>query len=264
MSKKRTLRHLGLCVFILTACLVSFNGASAQERKEILIGAPLSLSGMLAMDGIEQQWAYEQSATEINKTGGIFVKEFNKKLPIKLVVADDESDSGKAAAAVEKLIRINNVDLLLSTHSTPLVLPTCVTPINIRNFIMPPPYGPPLWREQKFQWSTAFFFTPMQGSEVPFQIFKSVPESERPKNLALLMEDSIDGRGFGGGFRETAKKFKYTFALDEPWAVGAKDYSSQILKLKANNVDGMLIFGSPQDCITLVRQIKENGLEREI
>ncbi len=94
MSKKRTLRHLGLCVFILTACLVSFNGASAQERKEILIGAPLSLSGILAMDGIEQQWAYEQSVNDINKTGGIFVKEFNKKLPIKLVVADDESDSG--------------------------------------------------------------------------------------------------------------------------------------------------------------------------
>ena len=83
MSKKRTLRHLGLCVFILTACLVSFNGASAQEKKEILIGAPLSLSGILAMDGIEQQWAYEQSANDINKTGGIFVKELKEKAPDK-------------------------------------------------------------------------------------------------------------------------------------------------------------------------------------
>ncbi|MCJ7784944.1 MAG: ABC transporter substrate-binding protein, partial [Desulfobacterales bacterium] len=127
MTEKRTFGWLGLLVFIFAACLVLFSGVSAQEKKEILIGAPLSLSGILAMDGIEQQWAYEQSANDINKTGGIFVKELKKKLPIKLVVADDESDSGKAAAAVEKLIKINNVDLLLSTHSTPLVLPTCVT-----------------------------------------------------------------------------------------------------------------------------------------
>jgi branched-chain amino acid transport system substrate-binding protein len=212
MTKKRTLRQLGLFVFILTACLVAFNGASAQARKEILIGAPLSLSGMLAMDGIEQQWAYEQSANDINKTGGIFVKEFNKKLPIKLVVADDESDSGKAAAAVEKLIRINNVDLLLSTHSTPLILPTCVTAEKYKKLYHATTIWPPVWSEQKFKWSTAFFFTPMQGSEVPFLIFKSLPESDRPKNIALLMEDSIDGQAFGGCFRDTAKKYGYTIA----------------------------------------------------
>ena len=260
MTEKRTFGWLGLFIFILAACLVAFSGASAQEKKEILIGAPLSLSGILAMDGIEQQWAYEQSANDINKTGGIFVKELKKKLPIKLVVADDESDSGKAAAAVEKLIKINNVDLLLSTHSSPLVLPTCVTAEKYKKLYHATTIWPPLWAEQKFKWSTAFFFTPMQASEVPFIILKSFPEAERPKNLALLMEDSIDGQAFGGCFRDNAKKYGYTYALDEPWAVGAKDYSSQILKAKAKKVDAMFIFGSPQDSITLVRQMKENGL----
>ncbi len=69
MIKKMAFGRLGLFVFILTACLITFSGASAQEKKEILIGAPLSLSGILAMDGIEQQWAYEQAANDINKTG---------------------------------------------------------------------------------------------------------------------------------------------------------------------------------------------------
>ena len=39
------------------------------------------------------------------KGHGIFVKEYGKKLPVRLIVADDASDPGKAAAAVERLIK---------------------------------------------------------------------------------------------------------------------------------------------------------------
>ncbi len=258
--KREFFRWAVLCFLITAACLLPLNGALAAEKKQILIGAPLSLTGILAMDGEEQGWAYEQAVNDINKTGGIAVKQFGKKLPVKLVVADDESTSAKAAAAVEKLIKIDKVDLLLSTHSTPLTLPTCVTAEKYKKYYHATTIWPPLWQEQKFKWSTAFFFTPMQASEVPFMILKSLSEADRPKNIALLMEDSIDGQAFGGCFRDSAKKYGYTYALDEPWAVGAKDYSAQILKAKAKGVDAMFIFGSPQDCITLVRQMKEIGL----
>jgi branched-chain amino acid transport system substrate-binding protein len=263
MVDRKCVKWFGLFFLLLAACCLAAGGASAaekkQQKKQILIGAPLSLTGMLAMDGLEQGWAYEQAVNDINKTGGIFVKEYNAKLPVKLITADDESTSGKAAAAVEKLIKIDKVDLLLSTHSTPLTLPTCVTAEKYKKYYHATTIWPPLWQEQKFKWSTAFFFTPMQGSEVPFIIWKSLPESDKPKNVALLMEDSIDGQAFGGCFRDSAKKYGYTYALDEPWAVGAKDYSSQILKAKAKGVDAMFIFGSPQDSITLVRQMKELG-----
>lgn len=259
--KKRTYRWFGGYVFMAALCVIIFGGsAAAAERNEILIGAPLSLTGILAMDGEEQGWAYEQAANDINKEGGIFVKEYGKKLPIKLVFADDESTSAKAAAAVEKLIKVDKVDLLLSTHSTPLILPTCVTAEKYKKYYHATTVWPSLFKAQKYKWSTAFFFTACGAAEVPFEILKTIPESERPKKIALLMEDSVDGQAFGGCFREAAKKFGYTYALDEPWAVGAKDYSSQILKAKAKKVDAMFIFGSPQDSITMVRQMKEMGL----
>ncbi len=123
-----------LPVFVIIGLVLLSMGADAQQKKEILIGAPLSLTGILAMDGIEQGWAYEQAVNDVNKAGGIYVKEVGKKLPVKLIVADDESTPGKAAAAVEKLIKIDKVDLLLSTHSTPLVLPTCVTAEKYKKF----------------------------------------------------------------------------------------------------------------------------------
>ena len=73
------------------------------------------------------------------------------------------------------------------------------------------------------------------------------------------MEDSPDGQGFGGAFKAAAKKYNVNIALDEPLAMGAKDYSGYILKMKARNVDAVLLFSNPTDAITLVRQMKEQN-----
>ncbi len=48
--------------------------------------------------------------------------------------------------------------------------------------------------------------------------------------------------------------------MDESWAIGATDYSAQIIKAKSLGVDAILIFGSNTDCITFVRQMKDNNL----
>jgi branched-chain amino acid transport system substrate-binding protein len=73
------------------------------------------------------------------------------------------------------------------------------------------------------------------------------------------MEDTFDGRAFAGLFRDIAKKHGYSFALDEPLAVGSKDYSAQIIKAKNQGVDAILIFTSDSDCISFVRQMRENN-----
>jgi branched-chain amino acid transport system substrate-binding protein len=88
----------------------------------------------------------------------------------------------------------------------------------------------------------------------------AMSDQDRPKKLALLMEDTIVGRAFGGGFNALAKEFGYSFAVDEPMAVGAKDYSSQILKFKNRGIDGIILFSANTDAVTFVRQMKEVGL----
>lgn len=227
---------------------------------EIVIGAPISLTGPLAADGLEQKWAYELAVADVNAKGGIFVKEAGKKLPVKLIIADDESEPGKVAGALERLIRINKVDLLLSTHSGPMNLAGAIVAEKHKKFYMMTTVFPFMWTPQEFQWSALFFFTAPSAAEVPFKIWESLPEDQRPKNPAMVLEDTPDGNGFAGAFKAFAKQYGYKFAVDEPWAVGAKDYSAHILKMKAAKVDAILLFGSPADSITMVRQMKELGL----
>ena len=105
------------------------------------------------------------------------------------------------------------------------------------------------------------FFKASMASEIPFKIWETLPENERPKRPALIVEDTPDGEGFGGGFKQFAKQYGYKFVVSEPMAVGAKDYGSQILKLKFKKADAVFLFGSPSDSVTFVRQMKEQGVK---
>ena len=257
MKSKQIFTILGFIFLVLAICSMSFGPVNAADKKEILIGTHLSMTGMLAMSGSEQRWSYEQAVADVNKNGGIFVKEYGRKLPVKLIVADDESDPGKAAAAVEKLIKLQKVDLILSGHSTPLTIPSMITSEKYKKYYHGTTCLIPVWAEQQFKWSTMFFIDMPSFPDAAYKVMDSLPEKiTRP---ALLMEDTLDGRGLGGVLRGGAEKFGYKLAVDEPWAVGAKDYSSQILKLKAKGVDAVLIFGSAADTVTFLRQMKESN-----
>jgi branched-chain amino acid transport system substrate-binding protein len=247
---------------ILILLVIMTSGAAfAKEKKEILIGTNLPMTGILAASGVEQKWSYEQAVIDINKKGGIFVKEYGKKLPVKLIVADDESDPGKAAAVVERMIKMDKVDLLLGGFAAPFgVIPGCTAAEKYKKYYHTTICLIPPWLEQKFKWSTVFFFDLGQACDIPYQVWDALPASDKIKKPALLMEDSFDGRAFAGIFRDLAKKHGYTFALDEPWAIAQKDYSSLVVKAKSLGVDAILIFGSDADCITFIRQMKESKL----
>ena len=81
-------------------------GVSALAKevpKEIRIGDAVSYTGMYATFGINK-FGVEAAVEDINKQGGIYVKEFGKKLPVKWITRDCESDVLKMAPLTEDLI----------------------------------------------------------------------------------------------------------------------------------------------------------------
>ncbi len=249
-----------LLVAVVAISLTAGLPSPVMAKKYILIGTNLPMTGILAGAGREQKWAYEQAVKDVNARGGIYVKKYGKKLPVKLIVEDDSSNPGKAARAVERLIKVHKVDLLLGGFAAPFgVIPGCITAEKYKRYYHTSICLVPPWLARHFKWSTLLFFDLKQACSVPFQLWQSLPKNKRPKRPALLMEDTFDGRAFAGLFRAIAKKFGYHFVLDEPLAVGAKDYSSQILKAKKRGVDAILIFTSDTDCITFIRQMKANN-----
>jgi branched-chain amino acid transport system substrate-binding protein len=257
MTKSKVFLLTGLCLLAASMLLCFSPPVQGAERKEIIVGAPLPLTGGMAGSGRDCQWTYEESARVINEKGGIFVKQYNKKLPIRIVVADGESDPGKTAAAFERLVKVDKVDVVLSSITGNLVMPSAVAADKLKVFYHTTSCFLSQWRQAKFKWSTVFFFELSQVSDNFYEILNSIPVAERPKKLALIMEDSLDGRTQEKGLRESAKKYKYDIVMTESLGVGAKDYSASILKLKAAGIDGAFLICSTGDAITFTRQLKE-------
>jgi len=64
---------MGLLCLFAAVLLIPYSGASAAEKKEILIGAVNSLTGENVLTAAECKWAYEQAIADVNKKGGIFI-----------------------------------------------------------------------------------------------------------------------------------------------------------------------------------------------
>jgi branched-chain amino acid transport system substrate-binding protein len=261
MGEKKFLRWFGLFFFLLMVCLIPFNGVSAAAKTEILVGAINSLTGVNVMTGNQQKWAYERAVFDINAQGGVYVKELGKKLPIRLVFADDKSAAAEGAAAMEKLIKLNKVDFALSSNITPINIAAGTVAEKYKVFFFITCSWLDQIGDQKFKWCSDFFFSTVTASMSPFDVWKvQKPRAEHPKAIWLMMEDNPDGQGFASGFRGHAKDLGYTIAVDEPYTPGTKDFTPSILKAKAANCDALLWLGFPPDSITLIRQIKEQGL----
>ena len=262
-------RKMNMLLWVVSFCFVAsllvVAQTGAKEKNEILLGAHLPLSGFGALVGAEQKWAYDHAIADINREGGIDVKEYGKKLRVRLISIDDESDPGRAATITERLIKRTKVDLILSGQVGAMgVLPGMITAEKYKKYYHGTVIWVPQFLEQNFKWCTMYFFDPGQGAAMVFEVWNSLPEKKRPQRPAIFVEDSFDGKTIGDGMQMLGEKFGYKFEVRETMGMGAKDFTSQILKAKAANVDGIFCLANAPETITLIRQMKENKLNVKV
>jgi branched-chain amino acid transport system substrate-binding protein len=259
MKRKIAINSVFWLVCLLCSIIWAGQPVTAEKEKtEILIGTHLPISGAESAVGTEQRWAYERAVEDINKAGGIYVKQYGRKLPVRLVMMDDESDPRKSAEVVEQLIKQTKVDLLLSGQiGSTGVLPAMTVADKYHTYYHGTVVWIPAFLEHNFQWCTMYFFDMGQGGATAFQVMNSVPEEQRPKRLALFLEDTPDGKQIGDLWATLAEKYGCKIVLREVMSIGAKDFSSQIVRAKSMDVDAIISFANVPQAVTLVRQMKE-------
>jgi branched-chain amino acid transport system substrate-binding protein len=251
---------LGSVCFVVALVLAVQPAHAAKERREIVIGAPLSLSGVQAAVVMHQKFAYERAVADVNKNGGIFVKEYNKKLPVRLVIVDDQSQETKVVAAVERLVKRDKVDMLLSGQTGSIAtVPGMVAAEKLKTYYQAVVMWPQEFVTHNPKWSTLFFFDPKAGAAaMTYKVWQALPEDQRPKKPAVISEDSQDGKIVGDGWEAVGAQFGYKFAPRDALTMGAKDFTSQVLKAKEAGVDAIFCLADTPQIVTFIRQSKEN------
>ena len=155
-----------------------------QGPEEILIGASLPLTGPLAFLGSKYSLGYNWAVEYINENGGVYVEEFDKKIPLKLVLYDDESQATRSVSIVERLIQVDMVDFLLGPSGSTLVYAASA----IAELNQVPMVSPSGWSDKIFERGFEYIFCPQQyASDVGAKLIDQMKEllGDELKTIAI-------------------------------------------------------------------------------
>jgi branched-chain amino acid transport system substrate-binding protein len=116
-----------IALALLSWLAVAWPAQAADAPSEIKIGTLYASSGRFASISMPVHTSLKLWIEQKNAEGGVFVKPFGKKIPIKLVAYDDQSSTATAATLYNQLITQDKVDLLVADSGS--VLTSVAVPI---------------------------------------------------------------------------------------------------------------------------------------
>ncbi|MGQ0571856.1 MAG: amino acid ABC transporter substrate-binding protein [Armatimonadota bacterium] len=249
---------VGLLLWMALAAGPGAAPGVAQAPSSIKVGAVVPLTGRYASGGAQVKAGYEFAVDDINRSGGVLVKEFNRKLPLELVLLDDESDAIKTVARLETLVSSHQVVAYLGGFGSDLH--AAAASIAEKNRV--PYLGVAFALHKIHQQGFKYLFSPFEKSpDISREVYRflnaTLPDPQRPKRVAIFKERTDWGDEIGGLWATRAKEFGYSAVAVEEYAIGARDFSDIILRVKATGADAVFGVPTPPDGINLIRQMKQ-------
>lgn len=245
---------LGVC--FVTLLLVLGSGSNAQAApKTIKISNVVSLTGKMAANGLPCKNAYEILVDKINAAGGIYVKEYSKKIPIELRILDDESDGLKTQAHLEVANSWGAVGNLGGLGCASFEMGTPICQKNKMVWVGPGCGG---WMPHQLgnKWLFSVFHKTPFFSPMVFDMILQQPEP-RPNKVAIFEINQLDCQESALYWRQAALKHNFKIVFDKKYPPGTKDFSALITGAKAAGAEILLAYPIPPNGPAIVKQMKE-------
>jgi branched-chain amino acid transport system substrate-binding protein len=248
----------------LLASTATVAAQAADAPAEIKLGTLYASSGRYASISLPVHNGLKLWIDQMNAQGGAYVKAFDKKIPLKLVAYDDQSNTATAATLYNQLITQDKVDVLISDSGS--VLTSVAVPIA---------------RDHKMflfdQTGTgATFFTP----DNPYIALMSDPVSTIwPKPLADFLTHDGPGLGikrvamlyatndFTGTQANAVRKFikesnsGVELVFDEGVPTETSNYTVLLNNIRAANPDAVVHLGYASNDIAFLRNVQDSGIK---
>ncbi len=258
VSRRKFIKMVG-AAGVATVGASLFPKISKAARDHILIGHPAPITGPISAFGETTAWVDERVMAEINKDGGIFIKELNKKLPIKIKAVDTEGNPTKSAEVASKLILQDKVDLMVAAYTPDVTNPIsaaceryevpCVASVcPIEPWLTGGPY----------KWSYLFFWSLEQVINVHTGMWNQFAD-KTTKVVGGVWANDPDGVVWAQEFTKKLNAMGYRVVDLGRFPYGMQDFSAFINTWKKEKVDiltGLLI---PPDWATCWRQCHQQG-----
>ncbi|HEY4513572.1 MAG TPA: ABC transporter substrate-binding protein [Candidatus Paceibacterota bacterium] len=236
-------------ILIVWGIVVMNKKGPAEDALTIKIGFVGPLTGDLANMGENAQAAVGIAVEEINKAGGILGKQ------IEVVYEDDACTGATGANAVSKLINTDKVVAILGSACSGATLGEA-----------------PISEAAKVP-QLSFCSTNPTISQAGDYIFRDVPSDlfqakyaaeylvkNNKTKVALLTTKNDWGDGLNKAFTEAFAKAGGTIVMTSSFNPDAKDFRTELVKIKAANPDAVYFAGYTDGTITALKQSQELGM----
>lgn len=256
------MRKMFFITVMLLALMLSALGPLTMAQDEgpesIVIGATVPLTGRYAGGGGQVERGYTMAVEDINAEGGVYVEEFDRQIPLELVLLDDESDPVKAVSNLEDLFSNNNAVAYLGGFGSDMhAAAAAVAEVNGVPYLG---VAFALWGIH--QEGYEYLFSPFPKSpDLSIQVFEflnaTLEEDMRPTRVGILQESTDWGIELGDLWEQDAPEYGYEVVSRLEYAPGTQDFTDLILQMQDAEVEVMLSLPNPPDGITLLTQMAE-------
>ena len=256
---------LAMLLVIPVAMFFSHATANAAPAKDkIRIGQAVSLSGPFAIiHGSGPAQTQKLWVDEVNAKGGIYVKEYKKRLPIELIVYDDKSDHGTMVRLMEKLILEDKVDFLLPPCGTSFLF--AAAPVaNKYGYILIGNEGGATSLE-KLTAQLPYFF-PVLNYSNHYQIPLLAEQFAEwgVKTVAITFNEDLHGVEYANEAAPDFQQKGISVVMLKSHPLGIKDMSPILKEAKAANVDAFCSFSYPDETFLVTKQALELGFNPKV
>lgn len=239
---------------VLVLSLLLAPGCGRKEDREIRIGINAELTGSKPTVGDSCKKAAELLASEINDAGGLQVGD--RKLPLKLVIEDNEDKAESAAAAAQKLISQNNVLAIIGPNASGNAIPAArICEDQQVPMISPWSTNPKTTEGKKFVFR-ACFIDDFQG-----QVMAKFARQQLQATTAAVLYDvaSEYNKGIAEFFRRAFEADGGRVVAFVSYTTGDKDFSSQLTTIKAAAPQVLFLPNYYNEVPLQVKQARQQG-----
>ena len=234
--------------FILTALTIA-SSASSVSAQEISIGVPVSLTGVYAFVGTAAVKGLQMAVDEINAGS-----EAGPGRTLKLVVADDGSNTNQTITLVNRLANIDKVMAIAGPSASPTVL--AVSPVV--NQLQIPMLGIAVTQavNKAGPWSNRVLNSPTTLMTV---LANYTLDTVKPKTIMTVASRDNDGAAAQSKVIRSVLDGKVTFMPEESAMMAETDFSALSTKIASLKPDAVMITMNDSAAANIIVQAKQAG-----
>jgi branched-chain amino acid transport system substrate-binding protein len=246
-----------LVALAIVKILLAPEGSHSAPPDAIRVGATVSTTGKYATEVGPFQRLFETWVADVNDRGGIYLKHYDRKLPLRLAMYDDRSDAATARRFCERLITVDRVNLIFGPYSSPLTFAASAAAEQHRvPFIAICANSPKIY-ERGFHWIVCVIDA---APRYTHRYWEMIQVEGKARSVAFVVEDSLHPVGVYEGSGELATKAGLQIAAAEVIPADTADFTPVVLKLKKLDPDIVYVAANIPFAVAFMKQARELNL----